>query len=151
VRDFNTFLAEAIATLAHAGQVDKAGVPYIEHPRAVAGILESTGHGPEVLQAGWLHDVVEDTGVTLDDLRRAGFSETVVSAVDAVTRRGGELYTDLIERAAAHPVGRVVKLADNAHNSGRLDILDEPVRSGLARRYAEARAVLIAAGVPHPG
>lgn len=97
--------------------------------------------------AGLLHDVVEDSDITLDDLRADGFPEAVISAVDSVTRRDGELYRDMIARAAADPIGRLVKLADNAHNSSpeRLAALDEPVRTGLARRYAKARAVLLAA------
>ncbi|MCG5464297.1 HD domain-containing protein [Micromonospora sp. MED01] len=138
--------ADALAYRAHFGQVDKAGNPYIEHPRAVARILGEQGHGDLAVMAGLLHDVVEDTPITLDDLRHAGYSEAVVSAVDAVSRREGETYMDMIRRAAANPLGRLVKLADNAHNSSeeRLAHLDPDNAEFLRRRYAKARVVLLA-------
>lgn len=150
MNDFHTWLAEVIATKAHEGQVDKAGVPYIEHPRAVAAALDAAGHGPFAVQAGWLHDVVEDTDVTLDDLRAAGFAEVVVDAVDAVTRRKRpgatqEPYFNMIHRAAAHPLGRLVKIADNRHNFGRLDHLPEQDRAFLHKRYTRAYEILTAA------
>lgn len=134
-----------LAEQAHRGQVDKAGRPYIEHPRAVAAML--TQHGDYAVMAGLLHDVVEDTPTTLADLRAAGYPEEVVSAVDAVTRRKGETYLDMIRRAAAVPLGRLVKLADNAHNSDpvRLALLDPDEADRKRKRYAEARAVLLAA------
>ncbi|MFI7073496.1 HD domain-containing protein [Micromonospora sediminicola] len=137
--------ADALAAAAHHGQTDKAGRPYIEHPRAVAAILAEQGHGDHAVMAGLLHDVVEDTPISLDDLRAAGFPEAVVSAVDAVSRRDGETYMDMIRRAAADPLGRLVKLADNAHNSSeeRLANLDPEAAAFLRRRYAKARAVLL--------
>ncbi len=135
--------ADALAEQAHRGQVDKAGDPYIAHPRAVAAMLAPYGENAQM--AGVLHDVVEDTGITLDDLLAAGYPEEVVSAVDSVTRRDNETYMDMIRRAAAHPLGRRVKLADNQHNTDRLHNLDEPVRSGMARRYERARRILLAA------
>lgn len=140
--------ADRIAEAGHAGQFDKAGKPYIEHARAVAEMLRE--HGAEAVMAGLLHDVVEDTDVTLDDLRAGGFSEHVVTAVDAVTRREGETYMDFVRRAAKHELGRLVKLADNAHNSspGRLAALEPEVAAGLARRYAQARRILLAAERP---
>lgn len=151
MQDFHTWLAEAIATHAHAGQTDKAGAPYIDHPRAVAAMVADAHRDPHTVhaavQAAWLHDVVEDTDVTLDDLRAAGFGQSVVSAVDSVTRRDGELYSDLIARAADHPIGRLVKLMDNKHNTDRLGNLEEPIRTGMARRYAKARKTLLAAEV----
>jgi (p)ppGpp synthase/HD superfamily hydrolase len=139
--------ADALAEHAHHGQPDKAGKPYIDHPRAVAAILAAQGHGEHAVIAGLLHDVVEDTDITLDDLRAAGYPAEVVDAVDAVTRRPGETYMDMIRRAAAHPLGRLVKLADNAHNSDpvRLAVLDPEVAEFQRRRYAKARAVLLAA------
>lgn len=137
------YFTSALAGHAHAGQVDKAGKPYIDHPIAVAAALVE--YGDNAVMAGLLHDVVEDTDITLDVLRTLGYPEEVVRAVDSVTRRDGELYSKLIERAAADPLGCLVKLADNRHNTDRLDNLDEPIRSGMARRYAKARKVLLAA------
>lgn len=136
-------VATMLASVAHRGQVDKAGKPYIDHVRAVAEALEP--HGELAMTAGWLHDVVEDTDYTLDDLRRFDMPAAVVSAVDSVTRREGETYMDMIRRAAADPLGRLVKLADNANNSdeGRLALLPADVADRLRKRYAKAREVLL--------
>ncbi|MGV8847104.1 MAG: HD domain-containing protein [Propionicimonas sp.] len=139
--------AERIATAAHAGQVDKAGNPYILHPKYVADDLASDGYDDDVVIAGWLHDVVEDTKITLDDLRAAGASEVTLNAVDAVTRRAGETYMDMIRRAAADEGGRAVKLADNWHNSleSRLAQLSREDAARLRVRYVKARRILFAA------
>ena len=107
-------LAKAIriAAEAHEGQLDKAGQPYVLHVlRVMFGC-----HSPEAQIAAALHDVVEDTDWTLDDLRREGFSTTVVEIVDALTRREGEDYFDFARRAAATPLGREVKRADLLDN-----------------------------------
>lgn len=138
--------ADRLAEQAHHGQVDKAGRPYIDHPRAVAALLLVQGHGTDAAMAGLLHDVVEDTAITLDDLRAAGYPELVVAAVDSVTRRPGESYMALIRRAAADPLGRLVKLADNETNADpeRLALLDDATAERLRAKYARARAVLLA-------
>jgi (p)ppGpp synthase/HD superfamily hydrolase len=101
-----------IAAEAHEGQLDKAGQPYVLHVLRVMFGCQS----PEAQVAAALHDVVEDTNWTLDDLRREGFSETVVEIVDALTRREGEDYVDFARRAAATPLGREVKRADLLDN-----------------------------------
>jgi (p)ppGpp synthase/HD superfamily hydrolase len=101
-----------IAAEAHEGQVDKAGQPYILHVLRVMFGCTS----PEAQVAAALHDVVEDTNWTLDDLRREGFAETVVQTVDALTRREGEEYFEFARRAAATPLGREVKRADLRDN-----------------------------------
>jgi (p)ppGpp synthase/HD superfamily hydrolase len=134
--------ARELAIAAHQGQVDKAGRPYIEHPKTVAEMLAL--HGELAVMAGWLHDVVEDTPVTLDQLREMGFPPEVVAAVDSVTWRDGETYEDLIRRAAADPLGRLVKLCDNKTNSdpARLALLDEKTADRLRRKYARAREIL---------
>ncbi|MEU0469940.1 HD domain-containing protein [Amycolatopsis sp. NPDC006131] len=132
--------ARDFARAAHAGQVDKAGRPYHEHVEAVADMLVE--HGEEAQIAGLLHDVLEDTELTAEDLRRAGASESVIDAVEAVTRRPGEVYMDFIRRAARHPLGRLVKLADNRHNTERLHNLEPKQAEGMARRYARARKIL---------
>ncbi|WP_431728517.1 HD domain-containing protein [Verrucosispora sp. TAA-831] len=139
--------ADRLAAAAHLGQLDKAGQPYIAHPRAVAAMLAEQGHGDHVLMAALLHDVVEDTAVTLDDLRAASYPAEVVDAVDAVTKREGETYMDAVWRAAAHPLGLLVKLADNAHNSlpDRLALLPDADADRLRRKYVRARRVLLAA------
>lgn len=136
--------AHALAEGAHQRQVDKAGQPYIDHPVAVADLLAE--HGDHAMMAGLLHDVVEDTDVTCADLLAAGYPPEVVEAVDAVTRRDGEPYMDMIRRASAHPLGRLVKIADNAHNShpDRLALLPKDDQKRLRRKYERARAVLMA-------
>ena len=134
--------ASELAARAHAGQVDKAGRPYVEHVYAVRDLLAA--HGERAQVAGVLHDVLEDTDLTADDLRARGCPEEVVRAVLAVSRRPGETYDELIARAAADPLGRLVKLADNAHNSdeARLAALPAEQAERLRTRYARARAVL---------
>ena len=104
--------AIALAAKAHEGQADKAGAPYILHPLRVMLRVKTT----EERIAAVLHDVVEDTSLTLDILRAEGFSEAVIKGIAAVTKRPGEDYTEFVRRAAADPIGRAVKLADLADN-----------------------------------
>ena len=104
--------AIALAVEAHRGQREKAGQPYILHVLRVMFRLD-----PEVERiVGVLHDVVEDTGRSFDDLRRLGYSEEVLAALDCVTKRDGEGYEQFVERAASNPVARRVKLADLEDN-----------------------------------
>ncbi|HXP00056.1 MAG TPA: HD domain-containing protein [Luteibacter sp.] len=129
-----------IAAAAHAGQVDKAGQPYILHPLRVMFRLES----PFERMAAVLHDVVEDSEVTLDDLVEAGFDPAVVTAVEALTKRPGESRLEAAHRAAADPIARVVKLADNAENMD-LSRIPNPTERDYARleEYKVVRAVLL--------
>lgn len=135
----------ALATHAHRGQFDKAGKSYIDHPRAVGNALFDQGAGENAVHAGWLHDVVEDTPITLEILATLGYPPEVISAVDSVTRRDGENYFTMIERAAADPLGCIVKMADNRHNFGRLDHLLPGEQAFLYKRYTRAYAILEAA------
>lgn len=134
--------ASFLARRMHEGQVDKAGNPYYLHVFAVRDALAP--HGPAAQMAGVLHDIVEDTSTTLTDLRMVGVPEEVVLAIGAVTRRPGESYMGLIRRAAADPLGRLVKLADNRHNSdeARLALLPADQAGRLRERYRKAREVL---------
>ncbi|WP_330158239.1 metal-dependent phosphohydrolase [Nocardiopsis tropica] len=134
--------ASRLAWSVHAGQVDRAGRPYSEHVFAVRDLLAP--HGVHAQMAGVLHDVLEDTPVTADDLRGRGCPEVVVRAVESVSRRPGESYGDLVRRAAADPLGRLVKLADNRHNSdeGRLAALPAEQADRLRAKYARAREIL---------
>lgn len=104
--------AIAIAAQAHVDQVDKAGQPYILHPLRM---MQRLNH-PDAQIVAILHDVVEDTPITLDDLRTAGFAVEIVAAVDAVTRRAEERYAQFIERLQDNPLARQVKLADLEDN-----------------------------------
>jgi len=130
-----------IAAEAHAGQTDKAGAAYILHPLRVMLRLPSL----EEKIAAVLHDVVEDTPWTLEGLREAGFSEAVVSAVDALTRRTGETYEDFVARAATHPIGRTVKRADLEDNMD-LSRLPHPTEADLARLHRYRRALALLGG-----
>lgn len=102
-----------IAKKAHNGQVDKSGVDYIQHPIKVASFVEKED---EKIVA-YLHDVVEDTKVTLDDLRNEGFSEEIVFAIDCITKRENESLEDYLHRVILSPLSYQVKLADMKHNS----------------------------------
>lgn len=83
-------LAETIAVNAHKSQLDKGGHPYINHPRFVSAHCTS----PESRIVGMLHDVVEDTDVTLDALREYGFNEDILMALDLVTKKKGPDYDE---------------------------------------------------------
>jgi (p)ppGpp synthase/HD superfamily hydrolase len=102
-----------IAALAHEGQKDKEGLPYILHPLRVMQRLE----GLEAQIVGILHDVVEDTSVSMDDLRVAGFSEAILVAVDCVTHQKEQPYAEYVIRCKANPIARQVKLADLHDNT----------------------------------
>ena len=114
-RDVET--AKAWAERLHQGQVDKAGQPYIGHPARVAGRLESE----EAQVVGWLHDTVEDTGLTIEEVE-AQFGPETAAALDAVTRRGWESWDDYLLRVKENPIARQVKINDLIDNSnlGRL-------------------------------
>ena len=139
--------AIAFAARAHQDQVDKAGCPYIGHLLRVRDALAPYGRNAQV--AGVLHDIIEDTGTTADDLYDAGFPAEVIQAVEACTRREGETYMSLVARAAADPLGRLVKLADNLDNADedRLGALRPTQAARLREKYARAREVL-ESGVP---
>ncbi|GAB2726948.1 HD domain-containing protein [Kitasatospora kifunensis] len=133
---------DALAARAHAGQVDKIGVPYIEHVRAVGRALAPLGG--ELEMAGLLHDVIEDTDWTAEHLLEAGVPRTVVDLVQAVTKRPGVPYDEMIRQVAADPPACLLKIADNAHNSlpERGAQLPQEQRARLAAKYAAARRVL---------
>lgn len=128
-----------IATGAHAGQVDKNGVPYIEHPLAVMAKVSTNDERIVAV----LHDVLEDTTVTVDDLRAEGATEPQITALLAVTRRPGEPYADAVRRALQDPIGRIVKRADHEHNADpvRLAMLPTEVATRLREKYASVKAL----------
>ena len=137
--------ARLVATAAHAGQVDKGGAPYIEHPAFVADRVCELGGDEAAVAAGWLHDVVEDTRFTLDALASV-FPESVMGAVDALTRRDGEPYFDYVERARGNEAACLVKISDLEHNldESRLgDGADVEATSARMERYREAMHRLI--------
>lgn len=108
--------AVQIAATAHAGQVDKEGHPYLLHVLRVALAVSD----PEGRVAAVLHDVVEDTTVTLERLEAEGFSPAILEAVRCLTRAHGTPYADYVVNLKRNPLARLVKLADLADNA-RLD------------------------------
>ena len=108
----NLDTALAIAIQAHAGQVDKAGQPYILHPLRLMFQMATE----EEMITAVLHDVVEDSDVTLDALRQAEFSEKVITAVAAVSRQDDETYEEFIRRLRPNALAAKVKLADLTDN-----------------------------------
>src|SRR5271156_7208944 len=94
--------AIAIAAEAHAGQVDKAGAPYVLHPLRM--MLRVSSLDERIVAV--LHDVCEDCpGWTFDRLRAEGFSDHIIEALDAVTKREGQDYEDFARRTAANQIG----------------------------------------------
>ncbi len=109
-------LAIHIAVNAHHGQYDKGGSPYILHPLYVMGQMRKY-NDLELEMIAVLHDVVEDTKVTFQDLVAAGFSTRVIEGVDAVTKRKGETILESAVRTKTNEAGRLVKMEDIKHNS----------------------------------
>lgn len=125
-----------IAARTHAGQVDKGGAPYILHPLRV---MLRVAPGPQQIVAV-LHDVVEDSDISFEDLEREGFSAEVINGLRAVTKVEGESYEDFVARAALDPVGKAVKLADLMENSD-LSRIAEPSQKDLERIEKYGRAI----------
>lgn len=131
--------AETIATKAHLGQFDKAGLPYITHPSRVASrVAASHGLSDPAVAVAWLHDVVEDTAVSLEELTALGLSDAQRAALSALTHLSGESRLEYLERVAASEIATRVKFADIADNSdpARLGLLDESVAARLRAKYA---------------
>lgn len=140
--------AIALAVEAHRGQLDKYGGPYITHPlRVMFQLEEETDRIVAVL-----HDVIEDSELTLADLERMGYDETIIAALDGLTKREGEAYPDYISRALAHPISRRVKLADLTDNMDIRRVGEELTDKDCQRlqRYHRAWRRLIASPPPSP-
>ncbi len=104
--------ARLVAVKAHINQTRWNGDAYVTHPIRVAQKFDD----PEKKAVSYLHDVVEDTELTLDNLRRFGFTEIIVLAVDSVTKRKGEKYLQFVIRASRDKIGRDVKMEDILDN-----------------------------------
>ena len=107
-----TYLSMRIAYDAHHGTLDKSGAPYIFHPFTVAESQEDEVSTSVAL----LHDVIEDTDVTFDDLREKGIPDSVLVPLRLLTHDDGSDYMEYIRRIGTDPVATKVKLADLAHN-----------------------------------
>lgn len=133
--------AAEIAIKNHRNQVDKIGMPYILHPMAVASLLDT----PEQKCAGLLHDILEDTDVTEQDLLDAGIPERVVEIVKLVTHEKpceGKDYEDYLARIKADPDARTVKLADLAHNTDPKRATHDEKAEARRAKYERAKQFL---------
>jgi (p)ppGpp synthase/HD superfamily hydrolase len=129
--------AIAIAAKAHAGQVDKAGAPYVLHPLRM--MLGMSSNDERIVAV--LHDLCEDCpSWTFDRLRAEGFSDRIIDALQSVTKRDGEDYDDFVRRSAANPIGRRVKLAD-LHDNSDLSRIAVPSERDLQRIDKYRRAI----------
>ena len=104
-----------LATNAHAGQFDRGGNPYILHPLKVMHYLKTTDEELMCMALG--HDVVEDTGVTFQELREAGMSERVIEGIRSLTKMPGQTYDEYKQGVFANVDAMRVKMADLRHNT----------------------------------
>ena len=124
---------------AHKEQVDKSGVPYVFHPFHLAEQMKD-----EVTTvAALLHDVVEDTDISFEDLEKQGFSDEIINALKLLTHDENTPYMEYVGEIKKNSIATKVKLADLRHNSdlSRLSVVDE---KALKRRekYQKAKAIL---------
>lgn len=141
-------LGQSIARLAHEGQTDKLGDDYIDHPRRVmerALFMAPAQDRFDCAAAAWLHDVVEDSDASLEDLRRQGVPDRVVDAVDRLTKRAGVSRADYFARIREHEIARIVKAADLADNCdpSRFSRLPFPTQYRLSTKYSESWGLLM--------
>lgn len=124
---------------AHKNQTDKSGMPYVFHPFHLAEQMETE----ETTVVALLHDVIEDTNYTLEDIRKMEFGESVEKALALLTHDDAVEYMDYVLAIKENPIAKAVKLADLKHNSdlSRLDVVDE---KALLRRekYLKATELL---------
>ena len=132
--------AISIACGAHSGQVDKAGQPYILHPLKL--MMMFTDNSERIVAI--LHDVVEDSDMSLDDLKDAGFSNEIVNAISCLSKKNNEPYIDFIMRIKKNNLARKIKIEDIKHNMDltRLDSITEKDMARLGK-YHNALSVLL--------
>jgi len=124
---------------AHKKQVDKSGMPYVFHPFHLAEQMQTE----ETTVVALLHDLVEDTDYTIEDLESMGFSKNITDAIALMTHADDVAYMDYVRRIKNNPIAKVVKLADLKHNSDltRLDVVDEKALK-RKEKYLEAIKIL---------
>lgn len=144
----NVALAQAIATWAHTGQLDKNGYDYIDHPRAVFyRVFADDQWDYDGQIVAWLHDTLEDTPVCANDLE-AYFPKYIIDAIVAITFREylyeHETRDEYYQRVKTNPIALRVKLHDIAHNTSpkRTAKLDVATQARLAKKYQHALEVL---------
>lgn len=124
--------AMKIAYRAHHGQVDKGGIPYIFHPYHLAEQMTDEYTTCVAL----LHDVVEDTDVTIEELAKI-FPKEVIDAIALMTHTKGADYLEYVAAIRANPIARTVKLADIAHNSDKTRLEDQSGNAAALKRWEE--------------
>lgn len=131
--------AMKISFEAHKNQVDKNGMPYIYHPVHLAEQMTDEN----TICVALLHDVVEDTDITFEDLSKEGFPDEIIAALKLMTHDKSVPYMDYVKQIATNPIASAVKLADLRHNSDltRLDVVDEKALA-RAEKYKQAIALL---------
>jgi len=124
---------------AHKNQLDKSGIPYVFHPIHLAEQMQDE----ETTLVALLHDVVEDSDYSLEDLRAMGFGETVLEAIALMTHDEKVPYMDYVAKIKPNPIARAVKIADLKHNSdlSRLDAVDDKAMARV-EKYARALRLL---------
>ena len=129
-----------IAAIAHKGQIDKGGNPYILHPLRVMQEFNCVKY--QIVAV--LHDLIEDTDWTLKQLQKHGFSDEIVPAIDALTRRKGEEYFEFIRRVMQNSIAKKVKAADLLDNLD-LSRIPKPIPEDHARikKYDEALKMIL--------
>ena len=130
--------ADSMAEKAHEGQYDKAGLPYITHPRKVASFVTD----PREKIVALLHDTVEDTDMTIEEIQSV-FGEEIAQAVALMTHAEGVPYMDYVEKIKSNPLARHVKMADLTHNMdlSRLPLVTDKAKARL-EKYKKAYAIL---------
>ncbi len=132
--------AITVAYNAHQGQLDRAGLPYILHPLHVAEQMKDE----DTCVVALLHDVIEDTDLTLENLREYGFTEAQIEGVRVMTREEDEDYFEYIRSVKTNPLALAVKLEDLKHNSDVTRII-EMTDKDLQRieKYKKAMEILL--------
>jgi len=137
--------AIAVAAEAHSGQKDWGGEPYVLHPLRV--MLRVSTNDERIVAV--LHDVCEDCPQwTFDRLCEEGFSESIIAALQSVTKRQGEDYEAFVRRATANPIGRVVKLADLNDNADLSRLKRPPSEREMRATEKYRRAIALIAEMP---
>lgn len=125
---------------AHKNQVDKSGLPYVFHPFHLAEQMDDE----EAVCVALLHDVIEDTNTTFEDLEKEGFNENIISALKVLTHDKDVPYMDYVLKIKPNLLARRIKLADLRHNSDltRLDEVDDYILERV-EKYKKAIELLL--------
>lgn len=131
--------AMKISFEAHKNQVDKNGIPYIYHPIHLAEQMEDEN----TICVALLHDVVEDTDITFEELQKMGFNDDIIEALKLMTHDERVPYMDYVREIKNNSIAAKVKMADLKHNSDltRLDVIDEKAKQRV-EKYKKAIELL---------